>query len=554
MLITASGVEQIGKFKQWDNEQYSFIWQGFFYIPGIQAGEESVRAFAAEVVRRGILYAITLPKGNFFIVMKELKSNQALAFVDNSGVYNAFCSDHRIASSFLHLVRDEGISKAQIDPKHMIEFINFGSLHMGKTFFKSVRKIDGNEIIRFTDFGKTYSIPKGLKGIDSSEEPIDFMQFFENLAKSIQSRQISVDLTGGYDSRLLAVVLDYFGLPFETSCSGVAGILDQRIPTVVAEKLGHPFDFTHHTIDHLQDDIRELFTTSDGLDNVFRQHRTIQYQKNRVNRGVNLAISGAGGELYRDLFWLQDFPFYAKRTTNLDRLIHRRILSIPCSNRYLQCDWHGVNNNFAQQLKQELSGLVLDQNSKSYDNIFYNFRMKTFGGRFITSFNNYLDSYAPFLDAELVHFGFMLRRRDRFFNNFHRKIITQLNPAVSRIPTTERVSSSAIKLEIFKDINKYIVDKGLRLAKKIGQKTLKKTYFQQSANHSEMFQRMRRLDLAHDAIRLLQNEHIISKQIELKDIGNHHIGNFISLAMFMDYLDGGKKLGVGDPLKQLSGV
>src|SRR5207245_6966712 len=118
------------------------------------------------------------------------------------------------------------------------------------------------------------------------------------LAESACAERVSVDLTGGIDSRLLAVVLNYFGLRFEVAASGVPGNSDVQIARAVAEALGKDFHLTTH--DAAGSDWNELFVISDGLFDLGKTGRPIQLQKDRVKRGITLALSGAGGELYKD--------------------------------------------------------------------------------------------------------------------------------------------------------------------------------------------------------------------------------------------------------------
>src|SRR5205085_4578813 len=140
--------------------------------------------------------------------------------------------------------------------------------------------------------------------------------------QSIANEKVSLDLTGGIDSRLLAAAFSYFGMPFELAASGVEGTPDIEIAAEVAKALGKEFFVTSH--DPHRTDWNELFALSDGLFDLGKSDRPLQLQQDRAARGITLAISGAGGELFKDFWWLQDFPFYARKKPNLERLYAMR--------------------------------------------------------------------------------------------------------------------------------------------------------------------------------------------------------------------------------------
>ncbi len=116
----------------------------------------------------------------------------------------------------------------------------------------------------------------------------------------------------------MAVLLDYFGLEFETAVVGISGNRDIEIAKEVASILKHDIYITYHSIDDLGKDLYELFAMCEGLCNILKCHTQQIQNRYRLHRGVSLKLSGEGGELYKDFWWLQDFPFYRKKRANLD--------------------------------------------------------------------------------------------------------------------------------------------------------------------------------------------------------------------------------------------
>ncbi len=156
---------------------------------------------------------------------------------------------------------------------------------------------------------------------------LDVLMAYSSLCRRRNSQH---GLTGGIDSRLLAVLLSYFGVPFEVAASGVRGTTDLVIAEKVAKVLDRHFHITYHHIDDFESTVPEIFGLGDGLFDVVRYHRAFQLQRDRISRGVSLVMSGTGGELFKDFWWLQDFPSTAG---NRKSLFAEAIFFTDCSSR-----------------------------------------------------------------------------------------------------------------------------------------------------------------------------------------------------------------------------
>ncbi|MED4753031.1 asparagine synthase-related protein [Brevibacillus choshinensis] len=541
MLLTAKGMRSVESgLQSWENPDYSFRWRGFLYLLGIPPGAASVREFSRLVASKGIDRALKALRGHFFMVVKEKQTHKYTCFTDNNGGFTAFHSKSAVATSFLELVSYQGVTSSSLDRASVLEFVNFGNVFSNKTLIEGISRIDRNQIIRFGPNGKSVH-SKNLTPIDAGKGDFDYLQFFEKFAQSIREYRLSVDLTGGVDSRLIAVLLDYFGVPFETTVSGMDGMEDVEIAKEVAAAMGTSLYVTHPSIDGLEESIPEVFRVSDGLNDVFKHYRSFQHNQNRVKRGVELALSGIGGEFLKDELWLQDFPFYTSKTSRLDRMFTMFMLPIPCKNDYFTGEYADSNQKLQNRTIHSLARYEMDTNTKTYDNIYYYYELPTIGGGFITAANRVLPSYAPMMELDFVQFGFNLKRRERFFNTFHRKTISKVNPLISRIRTSEGgISVSADKWEVGKDIQKYVWDKGTRLMKVIERRLFHGSYTRQPADHPELTNRIRESRLAKDAIDLLKEEKILQGNVQLQDIHDAHLSHFLSFFLFMEFLHSNK--------------
>ena len=85
-----------------------------------------------------------------------------------------------------------------------------------------------------------------MPGIDAGPDAgFTVERFFQELASSLAGLNVSVDLTGGSDTRLVAALLAR-SLPFECAVSGTADSSDVEIAGEVARALGRPLHVTIH--------------------------------------------------------------------------------------------------------------------------------------------------------------------------------------------------------------------------------------------------------------------------------------------------------------------
>jgi asparagine synthetase B (glutamine-hydrolysing) len=528
-------------------DRYQIYWNGLLYWEGFPAGTESVFKFAEEI-NHGIAEAAARLKGVFFIVIRDRCVDRYYALVDNSGLYHAFYSNRLAGNSFLEIAGLEGLRAADFNPEAVVEFLHFGCIYSGRTFFPSIRKIDAEAIISFQPDGRIEVLPKKLPDISSPAER-SFEELLRELAKSAGDETISLDLTGGVDSRLLAVVLSYFGMPFELAGSGVAGNRDLRIAENVAEILGREFHPTYH--DPEKTSWGEVFHLCDGLFDLAKADRPLQLQRDRVSRGVTLAVSGAGGELFKDFWWLQDFPLYSRPKPNLERLYAMRIAPAEPEHSLLSDEYQMISRRYRERLLNAFSSYTVAGNTQTYDRIYYAFKMREFAGRFLTNSARLLQVHAPYLDHEAARIGYGMRRSERFFNNYHRRVITSLSPLAARVHTTEgNMSVCSDRSAVLSDLWKYARDRGIRIAQKAGQRMFGKAYWQERSDHPNLSRVLREMIAARRSIERLQEHGILHDSVKISQLKSGYWGTVLGLDMLLAGLESNARFVVEVPARE----
>lgn len=526
-----------------EEDGYIVYWEGLVFLNGFMSGEESIRGFIRELKRTAIEDACIPLKGTFFIAVEAKQAGQVYALVDNAGLYQAFYSANKISTSFLDLIRHEGYTVEDFDPVAVAEYLHFGHLFFHRTFFGQVRRIRGDEILSLSYANDKLRVLKKNESyfnLEGNYEKGSFDSVFDGIAKSLKNCELSVDLTGGLDSRLIAVMLDHYGLSFESASSGgTSAYEDLSISKEVAGILKHPWFSTVHSIEPLADDLRDVFIATDGLYDVVYYHRLYQLQRDRRARGVDTVISGAGGELFKDYWWLHDFPFYSMKTSDIGRLVDLRVMSFKPMKTVFAKPFAEACDGLRGSLIQKMSEYILETNTKTYDNIFFNVMMSDVAGRVLTSHGRYMKCYAPFLDFDLARIGFGLPRKERFFNMFHRKKLTALNPAVAKTRTSENgITASSRPMDMLRDLPKYGSEKLNRLLIKLGLARQKRSGY---LNHPDFWGYVRGMKITGDALVLLKDAGIVDGETRLQQIEDSRLGAFLSLGMLVGHMRGYNK-------------
>lgn len=379
--------------------------------------------------------------------------------------------------SFIECITAKQFHSDDLDSTAIIEFLTFGSLYGSKTFFSNVSK-------QTTHQPYTFSENHGLKNSPSVKEnsllkqpPIRldeakkrFFEFFDDRKGWLKDKKISVDLTGGIDSRMVAAILIHLNIPFEAVFSTASG---SGAELKIVEKLAEQKDIPLKVISlpeyfTSKNEINKLIALGDGMWDPTGLRSLAETQKWREEMGYDLAITGVGGELFKDFWWQQDFPMYKKEKPDFDRLIRMRMYPAEVSAEWLGTVFHKNQSEYLCRFKAHLSTYTESTNTETYDQVYYHLRIKEQISVLSHASANFLPVWSPLLEPELLKIGYNLRRRARFLDRFHRAVISEYVPALSDIPTTGGgMTVSDHPLNIASDIIKFVRHKSGRVLSKL---------------------------------------------------------------------------------------
>ena len=546
MLIDGFGrIHCDGHTRTIDQGQFSVYWEGFVYGYGQSAGEASVRAFIQAVKDHGVCGARRGLSGSYSIAVYDRTTGEWLAFSDPSRSLPWYLSSEMFSTSFLDLAMRMGLNVEDLSPDAVVEFLLTGLQFGWEILFQGIKVAGPNEIIRWRD-GKLWTeIDDRVMDPFRMPAPQDLLEaFFEawqRLAAAIYNEVVSVDLTGGTDSRVIVGILDWLGVRFETAVSGTALHSDIVISQQVAAILGnsHPHYPSIHHVDpeRLWQELYKVVQAVDGVADGVSAHRLYQLYKDRASRGVSLVIGGSGGELYKDGGWWRAAALLGPGPAPGGRLIRRLVqsgligwgLEANPPNDIFNPALRDIANSYRDRLFNMLRNRYADKLSEGVyrlaDRLFFEYSVRAprgFGARILPSYN-------PLLDVNFICVGINLPWYQRFLHRFYRQVLWRVNPQLARIPTNRGGMTLQPRRELIELLG------GLKAWMKSRQK---------SAIPKEdpvLFKTMRRIPKVARIVDDLKAWKIIADDVPVSQIPDRYLGRLITLWITLDLVRGGSE-------------
>jgi hypothetical protein len=534
---------QDARFHRWQDERWAILWLGHLYWPGHAAGEASI-AVLGEALRDADLAQVVQHLAGVFglFVHDKVRGGWTIAG-DNAGLYKIYHDAEGAGTSLLELIADRRVPCAALDRAAMIEFLTFGAVLGERSLVAGVRKLQGREILSLVPGNVAPKLRLKTLAASRPGDPQIVIDHFQSLVRSIGSRRLSVDATGGFDSRLVVAALASHDLPFELATSGHPGTPDVEIARRIAAHLGRPFHLAGHGLEDLEEELEATFVAGDGVTDLRRFHRDRQAARARLHRGIELIGHGGGGEFFRDHSFIQDFPRYGSRQINLERFFDLRITPVAMPASQLAPDAQGLLSDLRPRTLARFRDCMAATNNETYDRIYFFLRYpEHFGQHYSNYINMGLDVAAPLLDYDNVMVGIGTSPWRRLFFQWHRSIITRYDPVLAAMPTAEGFSASSEPLRMLADLRGYGVTQLRRVGKKLSQKLTGRARFHVVgafvADAPGFVARLRGSSSFALALERLKAVDILAPDLDPTALRDLHVGRLLTLGMLVGRTEG----------------
>jgi hypothetical protein len=494
-----------------ENEDFAADWRGFLFVRKHVAGEDSVARLCREFRKSGPEQAFALARGSFSLRLFDKQTQETFFCSDPFALVQLFATQDQIGDDLIDLVRSLPRDDAPLDCAGLASFLRYGFYTLGRTADRRVRVLRGDEIVQKTGHSGLQVLHKAPRANASA---FDFDSYIADLKAAVAGQRISLDLTGGLDSRVLAAAFTHADAPLvECATMGTGVQKDLPIARSVAAALKIPHTSAQYTERNFEERIPELLAATNGQVGLATYDHAFQFARERLSRGIGLGISGVGGELWKDFWWLQDFPLLSGKP-QFEWLYATRIEPRTSDTSIFQAEFAETFDTARKEYLAAMTRYSALPKTMAYDSVYAFLRVPSVIGPWVSAtLRTGLPTLCPLLDNDGVHAAMHMRRSQRLFAAWHRATISRLAPEISHLRTAEGTSTRAGAAALA-DVPLYIADKSLRLAQKVAQRLGYRDVIRRSLFDARTFRTEAVHDLARGAIQILARRGIVRPDIE----------------------------------------
>lgn len=508
---------------------------GFLYNKNGESEEQISHSFP-QLIRNPENYDFISLLGNYIVFICNSNNNTVICFGDNSGMLKPYISKNICSNSFLEISKTASDKSLNYDG--IVEWLHFKAIYGNKTLLKGVTRLErGNYFIsrRNSYCVKTKNLPRLEFPPDN---PYGINKLFDAFSLATSGLNIALDITGGLDSRLILSQLESRNCKYQLYISGAPDHPDTTIGQEIASILKKEHNLVQHkNVPYTSNLIESLVNISDGQVDALWFPRISNYLNVMKQNGIELNLSGIGGEGHKDSHWVQDFPFLNQKVSHILRYYNLRMKGIQYPHNILSERILDRSKLIDESMLEELSKYVLSSNTKTYDNIYFNFICQAYGSMNLSARAKTLPCYAPLMEFELLRNSFSLPRYSRIFSNQHRKHITSSCKKVSTLKTTSGATANSGYFYRLRDLPSFIIYSLQRGLKVLARRYFSLSIFSDPASETRFENRLQDEANFHDIITTLKKHNILPRSTHSNDIPTRCLGSLVSLSFILKGID-----------------
>jgi len=525
------------------DDRYLIGWAGNLYRPGHAAGEATIDHLLGELDQRDIADIAGELRGIYGLFLFDRSAAMWSILCDNAGLYKIFYNADGVATRFLELL-DAGEESPSVDDQAVVEFLAHGCIFGERTPIHGIRKLRRGEILECR-LGDAPFVRRAARSVSAPTVPDDhafLLDYFDDFAAAIAGHAVSVDLTGGFDTRLIACMLERNGLDFECAITGMPGTSDVKTAERIAATLDRALRFHPHDISGLEEELPALFAMSDGLMSIKGLHRAHALCHARRARVIDLMVHGGGGECLRDNRFVQDFPRYGARAVDFRKYYDLRVAPVKIPDNHLTPHGRSLLEAVRNDTLARFSELRCPTNNLTYEKIYYEYRAPEFYGILFSSYiNSGLEVEAPFLDYRINYMATKVSPWRRTFMMWPRRLITRHCPKLARLPTADGYTASSHPGRLILELGNHVRVQAGRVGRKLAERHLGRAMFHRvgalQADHPDYAKRLRESAFYLEAFERLKTAGLLDPGLDPEHVRATHVGRVMTMGALLGRLD-----------------
>lgn len=385
--------------------------------------------------------------GQFGVVLYDAQSDKAVVATDHFGMHSMYTArrDGKIYVSTSALVLAKHLRIRPSLPG-LYAFLRSGYQFGTMTNWDGVERIEpGTRLMvtggkaRFERYWTAEVDPQvvqlGLRGtVDHCiEVATDDIRIYLG-----ESSEMWSDLTGGFDSRLLNLLLQHADITFTTNTVGREDDADVRIGDRVArtgrwpwKRFGAPSDCEPETAARF---LRMALAWGDGHLDCVQLARVLRVHADQ-SRSCKILANGGGGENFSNFAWTQEFLGAGRSNrVNYENLLSMRLLSPLDTSIFRDDPTPRVRSDFRARMQAWSEPFSDEPNTVQLSRL-HAFKSTGHFGAYHSAAAAFLDQELPFYFPRTFTAALSASFRHRNSHRLQRHMIDRLNPRVGAVPT-----------------------------------------------------------------------------------------------------------------------
>jgi hypothetical protein len=246
-----------------------------------------------------------------------------------------------------------------------------------------------------------------------------------------------LDLTGGFDTRLVALLSQRAGIEFETNTVGGDESEDVRIARLIASTAGWPWtqlELPGDWAGRLAAGVAEAVAWGDCHLDALPLAEVLLGHRRKAETGTRL-LTGGGGEHWRDHPWGHELLAAGRSDrVNFGRLIAWRLLSPNDLSVFREDPTAAVSANLKAELEARAAPFAGHSNTFQGD-VLYAFKSTGHFGAYQAAAGASVHMEMPLYLRPAFEATVSSRPRNRNLHRLQRQMMRELNPAIAALPT-----------------------------------------------------------------------------------------------------------------------
>lgn len=421
--------------------------------------------------------------GNYVLIVHKL--GKLRVQTDNSGLFRVYTDlEHIVLSSSLIAMRKLSTTST-IAQQELYEYMLCGTTYGDKTPIVGIHQLNyklryefvNSECITKLKKSRTVVLPDMYfnltKNVAASADVL--LDIFTDI-KSVYGNNISMPVTGGFDSRLMCACAHKIGI---TPNYSFVLHKDHQQDVNIAKDIAELYKWELSILDNEFPNCLDVDNVSCLKDQYYKYDGlgiggVLQYFSGldvftRVPT-QNLLLDGNGGEVFRNIYRLPNKPI------SLQSYVKKTIFKLLSSIDQPKLDSQVLINNICAKIDNQENTGLFDVKRLVLENLYPTFIIKNWLGQNNSIANQFCDFLTPFTESLVVNSGLQVPIKYKTLGWFEAELIKYIDPDLSKITSNygHNFYCGINAARRFKE-DGMIVLSNLKIASKIKNKLHKKT-------------------------------------------------------------------------------